>query len=82
MPQSAEGSEGTEDAKQNESGASLEADEGRPTPDRLLHTGAERPIDPEDLVRLTGREPTPELIEEARRQLEEQGPAAVERHLP
>jgi hypothetical protein len=82
MPESAEGAEGTEGAEKNESVASGQTDEGRPTPDRLLHTGAERPIDPEDLVRLTGREPTPELIEEARRQLEEQGPAAVERHLP
>jgi hypothetical protein len=53
-----------------------------PTPDEKLHTGAERPVDPEDLVRLSGREPTPELIEEARRQLEEEGPAAVERYLP
>ncbi|MDT0268289.1 hypothetical protein RM844_18565 [Streptomyces sp. DSM 44915] len=53
-----------------------------PTPDRLLHTGAEGPIDPEDLVRLSGREPTPELIEEARVLLAEEGPAAIERYLP
>ncbi|GAB2888917.1 hypothetical protein [Streptomyces mayteni] len=53
-----------------------------PTPDHLLHTGAERPIDPEDLVRLSGREPTPELVEEARQRLEEEGPAAIERYLP
>jgi hypothetical protein len=53
-----------------------------PTPDRLLHTGAEQPIDPEDLVRLSGREPTPERVAEARRVLEEEGPAAVERYLP
>ncbi|WP_049580695.1 hypothetical protein [Streptomyces sp. SBT349] len=53
-----------------------------PTPDHLLHTGTEGPIDPEDLVRLSGREPTPELVEEARRRLEEEGPAAAERYLP
>ncbi|WP_129842085.1 hypothetical protein [Streptomyces sp. RFCAC02] len=53
-----------------------------PTPDRLLHSGADRPVDPEDLVRLSGREPTPELIEEARRTLEREGPKAVERYLP
>ncbi|KAB8164292.1 hypothetical protein FH609_013915 [Streptomyces sp. 3MP-14] len=66
-----------------ESGAS---DERRhtelPTPDRLLHTGAEGPVDPEDLVRLSGREPTPELVEEARQLLAEEGPAAIERYLP
>ncbi len=76
MPESAES------ADMNERDESGSADDGRPTPDRLLHTGAERPIDPEDLVRLTGREPTPERIEEARRLLEEQGPAAAERYLP
>ncbi|MGP4112158.1 hypothetical protein ACTWP5_14730 [Streptomyces sp. 4N509B] len=53
-----------------------------PTPDRLLHTGGERPIDPEDLVRARGLEPTPERIEWARKQLEQEGPAAVERYLP
>lgn len=52
------------------------------TEDRLLHTGGERPVDPEDLVRASGREPTPELVEEARRALEEEGPSAVERFLP
>lgn len=56
--------------------------EDRPTPDRLLHTGAEHPVDPEDLVRLTGRDVTPERVERARRMLEEHGAAAVERYLP
>ena len=59
-----------------------EGDDERPTPDRLLHTGAEHPVDPEDMVRASGREPTPALIEKARRALEEQGAAAVERLLP
>lgn len=30
-----------------------------PTPDRLLHTGAEHPIDPIDLVMASGQDPTP-----------------------
>lgn len=54
--------------------------------DSSLHTGAEGAADgsvsPEDLVMLSGREPTPELIEKARRALEEHGAAAVERFLP
>lgn len=57
-------------------------DPDMPTPDHLLHTGSEGPIDPEDLVRLTGREVTPERVERARKMLEEHGPAAVERYLP
>jgi hypothetical protein len=57
-------------------------DESRPTPDRLLHTGSEHPVDPEDLVLASGREPTPELIEKARKAMEEHGAAAVERLLP
>jgi hypothetical protein len=57
-------------------------DQRMPTPDHLLHTGSEHPIDPEDLVRVSGREPTPERLEKARKLLEELGPAAVERYLP
>ncbi|RBM16882.1 hypothetical protein [Streptomyces sp. PT12] len=64
------------------SASSSAPDDSQPTPDHLLHTGTEGPIDPEDLVRLSGREPTPELVEEARRRLEEEGPAAAERYLP
>ncbi|GLW73586.1 hypothetical protein Kpho02_58850 [Kitasatospora phosalacinea] len=56
--------------------------ESKPTPDSLLHTGAENPVDPEDLVMASGRTPTPELVEKARKDLEEQGAAAVERLLP
>ncbi|GLW59388.1 hypothetical protein [Kitasatospora phosalacinea] len=56
--------------------------ESEPTPDHLLHTGAENPVDPEDLVMASGRTPTPELVEKARKDLEEQGAAAVERLLP
>ncbi|SFF00544.1 hypothetical protein SAMN05216251_107176 [Actinacidiphila alni] len=50
--------------------------------DSSLHTGAEGQVSPEDLVLLSGREPTPELVEKARRALEEHGAAAVERYLP
>lgn len=56
--------------------------ESRPTPDRLLHTGAENPVDPIDLVMASGRTPTPALIEKARQELEKHGAAAVERLLP
>ncbi|MFG2823019.1 hypothetical protein ACGFX4_26750 [Kitasatospora sp. NPDC048365] len=56
--------------------------DSRPTPDHLLHTGAEHPVDPEDLVMASGRTPTPELIEKARKDLEEYGAVAVERLLP
>jgi hypothetical protein len=52
------------------------------TPDSELHTGSEHPIDPEDLVRLTGQDPTPKLLEWARQVLEEEGAAGVERYLP
>ncbi|MGP3983277.1 hypothetical protein [Streptomyces sp. KR80] len=52
-------------------------------PRRLqLRTGSETPIDPEDLVRVSGRDVTPERLERARRLLEEMGPAAAERYLP
>ncbi len=47
-----------------------------------LRSGGDQPIDPEDLVRLSGREPTPERVEWAKRQLKEKGAAAVERYLP
>ncbi|MBL1068696.1 hypothetical protein [Streptomyces sp. 7-21] len=66
----------------DEAGEKRRGDTSRPTPDRLLHTGGERPMDPEDLVRLKGLEPTPERIAEARRLLKEEGPAAAERYLP
>lgn len=59
----------------------LEPDGGT-TPDSVLHTGSEHPVDPEDLVMVTGREPTPELLEKARLALEKEGAAAVERYLP
>ncbi|MFG2831438.1 hypothetical protein [Streptomyces sp. NPDC048434] len=48
-----------------------------------LYTGSERPYDPEDLVRVSGREPTPSTLEWARRLMAEEGPGpAIERYLP
>ncbi|OKI02491.1 hypothetical protein A6A06_15790 [Streptomyces sp. CB02923] len=49
---------------------------------RELYTGGERPFDPEDLVMARGLDVTPERVEEARRLIEEKGPAALERYLP
>lgn len=57
-------------------------DSESPTPDRLLHTGAEHPIDPEDLVMASGRDVTPERIERAREAMERDGKVAIERVLP
>ncbi|MFF7634859.1 hypothetical protein ACFZB9_17115 [Kitasatospora sp. NPDC008050] len=57
-------------------------DSESPTPDHLLHTGSEHPIDPEDLVMASGQDPTPALIEKARQAMERDGAAAVERVLP
>ncbi|AJC60280.1 hypothetical protein GZL_07730 [Streptomyces sp. 769] len=47
-----------------------------------LYTGSERPFDAEDLVRASGREPTPQSLEWAQRLIEEKGRAAIERYLP
>lgn len=52
------------------------------TPDRLLHTGAEGPVSPEDLVMASGRDVTPTTLEWARRRLAEEGRVAVEKQLP
>ncbi|MEV0371300.1 hypothetical protein AB0I10_15945 [Streptomyces sp. NPDC050636] len=47
-----------------------------------LFTGSERPYDPEDLVKASGREPTPSNLKWAKRLIDEQGAAAIERYLP
>ncbi|HEX6967420.1 MAG TPA: hypothetical protein VF174_01125 [Micromonosporaceae bacterium] len=52
---------------------------GGPGPAR---TGAEQPWDAEDVVIARGADPTPERVERLRRELEEEGPAAVERTVP
>ncbi|MFC0534118.1 hypothetical protein [Phytohabitans kaempferiae] len=45
-------------------------------------TGAEQPWEPEDLVIAEGKDPNPENMEEARRRLADEGPAAIEKTVP
>lgn len=54
----------------------------QPTRSDRLHTGGDRPYDPEDLVMATGHDPTPERVEKARRLIEKEGPQVIERYLP
>jgi hypothetical protein len=54
----------------------------RPTEPPRIRTGADQPWDPIDLAVAEGRDPTPENIERARRELEQDGPAAIERTVP
>ncbi|MEU6253787.1 hypothetical protein [Streptomyces sp. NPDC047043] len=56
--------------------------EDRVTPDDLLHTSTGTEVSPEDLVLATGRDITPRNLEWARRKLEAEGPAALEKLLP
>ncbi|MER6425166.1 hypothetical protein [Streptomyces sp. NPDC001137] len=56
--------------------------EDRVTPDDLLHTRTGTEVSPEDLVLATGRDITPHNLEWARRKLETEGPAAMEKLLP
>ncbi|MFJ5925937.1 hypothetical protein ACIQF6_25345 [Kitasatospora sp. NPDC092948] len=56
--------------------------DSKPTPDKLLHTGAEHPVDPEDLVMASGRDVTEERLAKAKKDMEEHGAAAVEKVLP
>ncbi|MEH1123868.1 hypothetical protein [Micromonospora sp. CPCC 206061] len=48
----------------------------------VFRTGAEQPWDPEDLAIAHGQDPTPRNVERARRELEEEGPAAIEKTVP
>ncbi|GGW71337.1 hypothetical protein GCM10010503_55950 [Streptomyces lucensis JCM 4490] len=52
------------------------------TPDALLHSAPSRDVSPEDLVMAAGRDVNPKNLEWARRKLETEGPAAVEKLLP
>ncbi|MCZ0206436.1 hypothetical protein ACIG54_05380 [Streptomyces achromogenes] len=52
------------------------------TPDALLHSAPAGNVSPEDLVMASGRDVTPETLDWARRKMESEGPAAVERLLP
>ena len=53
-----------------------------PGAEPVIRTGADQPWDPEDLAVAEGRDPTPENVERARRQLEREGPAAIEKTVP
>jgi hypothetical protein len=63
-----------------------EAELDGPTPEEsrvvVVRTGAEQPWDPEDLAVAKGGDPTPDNVERARRELEESGPAAIEKTVP
>ncbi|MBV2357871.1 hypothetical protein KUM39_26530 [Streptomyces sp. J2-1] len=52
------------------------------TPDALLHSAPSRDVTPEDMVMATGRDVTPANLAWARRKLESEGPAAIEKLLP
>jgi hypothetical protein len=56
--------------------------DSRPTGEPRIRTGADQPWDPIDLAEAEGRDPTPENIERARKELERDGPAAIERTVP
>lgn len=47
-----------------------------------FRTGAEQPWEAEDLAAAEGRDPTPENVARAQRELDEDGPAAIERTVP
>lgn len=47
-----------------------------------FRTGADQPWDPVDVALAQGRDPTPENIERARKELERDGPAVIERIVP
>jgi hypothetical protein len=59
-----------------------EADLIGPASNATIRTGAEQPWDPEDLAVAEGHDPTPANVERARRELEEEGPSAIERNVP
>ncbi|MGA3565138.1 hypothetical protein [Melissospora conviva] len=55
---------------------------GRPGTETLGRTGAEQPWEPGDLVRARGEDLTPDNLARARRDLDQDGPAAVEGTVP
>ncbi|MFR0355334.1 hypothetical protein [Streptomyces sediminimaris] len=56
--------------------------EDRATPDDLLHTSTGTDVSPEDLVLAAGRDVNPRNLAWARRKLETEGAAALEKLLP
>lgn len=53
-----------------------------PGEEPAIRTGADQPWDPEDLAVARGWDPTPENVERARRELDRDGPAAIEKTVP
>ncbi|MET7684820.1 hypothetical protein [Streptomyces sp. NPDC005423] len=56
--------------------------EDRATPDALLHARTGTEVAPEDLVLAAGRDLSPENLDWARRRIEADGPAALDKLLP
>jgi hypothetical protein len=56
--------------------------EDRATPDALLHARTGTEVSPEDVVLASGKDLTPRNLEWARRKLEAEGPAALDKLLP
>lgn len=55
---------------------------GAGSPGSDARTGAEQPWDPEDLAAAKGQDPNSENASRARRELDADGPAAIERTVP
>jgi len=53
-----------------------------PNEEAPARTGADQPWDPEDLAEAEGQDPTPENVRRAAEELEEEGPAAIEKNVP
>jgi hypothetical protein len=54
-----------------------------PDPEQVdVRTGAEQPWDPEDLTAARGQDPTEANLARSRRDLDEEGPAAIEKTVP
>ena len=54
----------------------------QPGEEPVVRTGAEQQWDPEDVVAAEGKDPTPENLERAREELQDEGPALIERIVP
>ena len=54
----------------------------QPGEEPVVRTGAEQTWDPEDLAVARGWDTTPENIERARRELDRDGPSAIEKTVP
>lgn len=79
-------SAGTHPQKHGGDGMNAEPDEmsrgNAPTPDDVLHSGAEGEFTAEDVVLASGRDVTPETLAWAERRMAEKGRAALDELLP